>query len=180
MIGDKLKAFLPITYHPSLITYKLWVLSYGNSTFIITREDRAEDAKTLVTEGLRIGRQNDCDLVLNHPTVSRLHAGINRVGRRFYIINLSGSNATTLNGRLIAFDETEAMANGDQIRIGPFFLLIEQADERSLKIRVSHQFALTVGDIEARETEAVQTTAGRNHRRIRAARCRGRAQGLLG
>ncbi len=131
-------------------------LELRNSTFIITREDRAEDAKTLVTEGLRIGRQNDCDLVLNHPTVSRLHAGINRVGRRFYIINLSGSNPTTLNGRLIAFDETEAVASGDQIRIGPFFLLIEQADERILKIRVSHQFALTVGDTEARETEAVQ------------------------
>lgn len=126
-------------------------LELRHSTFIITREDRAEDAKTLATEGLRIGRQNDCDLVLNHPTVSRLHAGINRVGRRFYIINLSGSNATTLNGRVIAFDETEALASGDQIRIGPFFLIIEQAADQLLKIRVSHQFALTVGDTEARE-----------------------------
>ena len=126
-------------------------LELRNSTFIIMREDRAEDAKTLSTEGLRIGRQNDCDLVLNHPTVSRLHAGINRVGRRFYLINLSGSNATTLNGRVIAFDETEALADGDQIRIGPFFLIVEQASEQTLKIRVSHQFALTVGDTEARE-----------------------------
>jgi pSer/pThr/pTyr-binding forkhead associated (FHA) protein len=125
-------------------------LELRNSTFIITREDRAEDAKTLVTEGLRIGRQNDCDLVLNHPTVSRLHAGINRVGRRFYLINLSGSNATTLNGRVITFDETEALANGDQIRIGPFFLIIEQSADQLLQIRVSHQFALTVGDTEAR------------------------------
>jgi hypothetical protein len=134
-------------------------LELRNSTFIITREDRAEDAKTLVTEGLRLGRQNDCDLVLNHPTVSRLHAGINRVGRRFYLINLSGSNATTLNGRVITFDETEALANGDQIRIGPFFLIIEQAGDQLLKIHVSHQFALTVGDTEAREeAEGVQST----------------------
>jgi pSer/pThr/pTyr-binding forkhead associated (FHA) protein len=126
-------------------------LELRNSTFIITREDRAEDAKTLVTEGLRIGRQNDCDLVLNHPTVSRLHAGLNRVGRRFYLINLSGSNATTLNGRVIAFDETEALASGDQIRIGPFFLIVEQAADQLLRLRISHQFALTVGDTEARE-----------------------------
>jgi pSer/pThr/pTyr-binding forkhead associated (FHA) protein len=125
-------------------------LELRHSTFIITREDRAEDAKTLVTEGLRIGRQNDCDLVLNHPTVSRLHAGINRVGRRFYLINLSGSNATTLNGRVVAFDETEALADGDQIRIGPFFLLVERAEDQTLKLGVSHQFALTVGDTEAR------------------------------
>jgi pSer/pThr/pTyr-binding forkhead associated (FHA) protein len=129
-------------------------LELRNSTFIITREDRAEDAKTLVTEGLRLGRQNDCDLVLNHPTVSRLHAGINRVGKRFYLINLSGSNATTLNGRVITFDETEALASGDQVRVGPFFLIIEQAGEQLLKIRVSHQFALTVGDTEAREEAA--------------------------
>ena len=120
-------------------------------TFIITRDDNAEDAKTLLTEGLRIGRVNDCDLVLNHPTVSRMHAGINQVGGRFYIVNLSGSNATTLNGRVISFDETEALADGDQIRIGPFFLIIEQAAERSLKIRISLQFALNVGDTEARE-----------------------------
>lgn len=126
-------------------------LELRKSTFIVTREDRAEDAKTLVTEGLRIGRLTENDVVLNHPTVSRLHAGINRVGRRFYIVNLSGSNATTLNGRVIAFDETEALADGDQIRIGPFFLIVHQADERSLKIRVSHQFALTVGDTEKRE-----------------------------
>jgi hypothetical protein len=138
-------------------------LELRNSTFIIMREDRAEDAKTLVTEGLRLGRQNDCDLVLNHPTVSRLHAGINRVGNRFYLINLSGSNATTLNGRVITFDETEALANGDQIRIGPFFLLVEQAGDQLLKIHVSHQFALTVGDTEAREeaegTQSVQEEA---------------------
>src|SRR5918998_6532104 len=105
-------------------------LELRKSTFIVTREDRAEDAKTLVTEGLRIGRLTENDVVLNHPTVSRLHAGINRVGRRFYIVNLSGSNATTLNGRLITFDETEAVASGDQIRIGPFFLIIEQAADQ--------------------------------------------------
>ncbi|HKC62620.1 MAG TPA: FHA domain-containing protein, partial [Pyrinomonadaceae bacterium] len=56
------------------------------TTFIIVREDRAEDAKTLVTEGLRIGRLPECDIVINHPTVSRLHAGINEIGGRFYIL----------------------------------------------------------------------------------------------
>jgi pSer/pThr/pTyr-binding forkhead associated (FHA) protein len=126
-------------------------LELRKSTFVITREDRAEDAKTLVTEGLRIGRSTDNDLVLNHPTVSRLHAGINRVSNRFYIVNLSGSNATTLNGRVIAFDETEALANGDQIRIGPFFLIIEQSERGTLRLRISLQFALNLGDIEKRE-----------------------------
>ncbi len=125
-------------------------LELRKSTFVITREDRAEDAKTLVTEGLHIGRLTDNDLVLNHPTVSRLHAGINQISGRFYIVNLSGSNATTLNGRVIPFDETDAIASGDQIRIGPFLLHIEQADRNTLKVRVAEQVALNAGDIEAR------------------------------
>src|SRR5918911_2859246 len=104
-------------------------LKLRDSTFVIVREDLSEDAKTLVTEGLRLGRLPENDVVLNHPTVSRLHAGINEVGGRFYILNLSGSNATTINGRVIPFDEAEALASGDTVQIGPFFLFIEQATE---------------------------------------------------
>src|SRR5918911_2909463 len=125
-------------------------LKLRDSTFIIIREDLSEDAKTLVTEGLRLGRLAENDVVLNHPTVSRLHAGINQISGRFYIVNLSGSNATTLNGRVIPFDETDAVASGDQIRIGPFVLYIEQADRNTLRIRVAEQVALNAGDIEAR------------------------------
>ena len=130
-------------------------LKLRTSTFVIVREDRAEDAKTLVTEGLRIGRLPECDIVLNHPTVSRLHAGINEVGGRFYIVNLSGSNATTLNGRVIPFDSADALANGDTIQIGPFFLFIEQATEGLLKLRVTLQVALNVGEFEARQKQIV-------------------------
>src|SRR5919202_1966641 len=121
-------------------------LNLRTSTFIIAREDRSEDAKTLVTEGVRIGRLTECDIVLNHPTVSRLHAGINEVGGRFYIVNLSGSNATTLNGRVVPFDEADALANGDIIQIGPFFLYVEQDTERLLKWRVSLQVGMNVGE----------------------------------
>ena len=67
------------------------------STYIIIREDGAVDPSTLVCEGLKIGRNPDCDLLLNHPTVSRLQAGIKEIQGRFYLFNLSGSNPTTLN-----------------------------------------------------------------------------------
>ena len=43
----------------------------NETTFVIVREDRAFDAKTVVREGLRIGRLPDSDVWLNHPTVSR-------------------------------------------------------------------------------------------------------------
>lgn len=142
-------------------------LQLRKSTFVVTREDRAEDAKTLVTEGLRIGRMTDCDIVLNHPTVSRLHAGINEVAGRFYIVNLSGSNATTLNGRVVPFDEADALASGDVIQIGPFALHVEIPAKRTLKILVSLQIAVNVGDFEAREL--IETEQQQRQRQTEAA-----------
>lgn len=123
------------------------------STFIITREDRAEEAKTVAREGLRIGRLRDSDVWLNHPTVSRLHAGINGIEDHFYLINLSASSATTLNGRPIPFNEAEALAEGDEIQIGPFFLRIDQIEEATekLKLKVVRQIALNIGELQARQ-----------------------------
>src|SRR5262249_48247651 len=92
------------------------------TTFIISREDWAVAPQTVVVEGLRIGRLRESDVWLNHPFVSRLHAGISRVGDDFYLINLTGSSATTLNGRPVPFNEVEAIIHGDEIQIGPFFL----------------------------------------------------------
>lgn len=121
------------------------------STFIIIREDRAVDSKTIVREGLKIGRYPDSDVWLNHPSVSRLHAGINRIERYFYLINLSASSATTLNGRAIPFNEAEALTAGDEIQIGPFFLKIEQ-DLEVLKLSVSVEFTVKVGEQMGRHT----------------------------
>src|SRR5439155_18427941 len=127
------------------------------STFIIAREDRAVNPKTVVSEGLRIGRLPDSDVWLNHPTVSRLHAGISKIEDYFYLINLSASSATTLNGRAIPFNEAEALADGDVVRIGPFFLTIEQTDEL-FRLSVTLQFALNVAERELPRKTRVNTT----------------------
>lgn len=127
------------------------------TTFIIAREDRAVDPKTIVSEGLRIGRLPDSDVWLNHPTVSRLHAGINKVEGYFYFINLSASSATTLNGRAIPFNEAEALADGDVVRIGPFFLNIDQTDE-VFRLTVTLQFALNVAERELPHKTRIPTT----------------------
>ncbi len=119
------------------------------STFVIIREDRSVDPKTIFRQGLRIGRAPDSDIWLNHETVSRLHAGINEVAGYFFIINLSASSATALNGRIVPFDEAAALTVGDELQIGPFFLHIEQADT-ILRIRIVAQFALAVGEREPR------------------------------
>src|SRR5205085_12188326 len=92
------------------------------SKFIISREDLNVDPVALVTDWLQIGRQPSCELVLNHPTVSRLHAGINEAERRFYLYNFSRSSGTTLNGRVVATQAAEVISAGDMIQTGPYFL----------------------------------------------------------
>lgn len=119
-------------------------------TIVITREDdRAQDSVMLVTEGLRVGRLPECEVSLNHPSVSRLHAGINYIAGRYFLINLSRSSSTTLNGRLVAPDEAEALADGDVLQIGPFFLYFSYPGTE-LNIKVSQQIAMNVGEVGAR------------------------------
>lgn len=88
--------------------------------FVIIRKDLSLDPALIESEGLTIGRLTGNDLVLNHPTVSRTHAGIKEVNGDYWIFNLSEANGTLLNGELV--DQTP-LADGDVIQIGPFFLL---------------------------------------------------------
>src|SRR6202171_1577372 len=120
------------------------------STFVIIREDGAVDPTTLAVEGLKIGRSPDCELLLNHPTVSRLQGGIKEIGGRFYLFNLSGSNPTTLNGRVVATEDAEVLASGDEVRVGPFYLRIDRQAE-ALQITVTQQIGLRIGEAEERD-----------------------------
>src|ERR1700754_3667898 len=95
-----------------------------NGRFAVTREDLNEAPVVLVADGLKIGRVPSCELVLNHPMVSRLHAGINEADGRFYLYNFSHSSGTTLNGRVVAIEAAEVLADGDVLQIGPYFLHI--------------------------------------------------------
>jgi pSer/pThr/pTyr-binding forkhead associated (FHA) protein len=138
-----------------------------DSRFVITREDLNVDPAVFVSDGLKIGRLPSCELVLNHPTVSRLHAGINEADGRFYLYNFSHSSGTTLNGRIVPVEAAEALVGGDVIQIGPYFLYVER-DGDALYVRVRLEVAVNVGEAERRaelpqaqaETPTRDATAG--------------------
>ncbi|HYX27060.1 MAG TPA: FHA domain-containing protein, partial [Pyrinomonadaceae bacterium] len=114
------------------------------ATFIIIREDLQIDPVTIETEGLLVGRLPTCELLLNHPSVSRLHAGITCDDEgAYYIRNLRPSNPIMLNGAKL--EEYEALAPGDILGMGPFALNVDFSGE-ALVIRVSLQIAASPVD----------------------------------
>lgn len=127
-----------------------------DSRFVVTREDLNVDPISLVSDGLKIGRLPSCEVVLNHPSVSRLHAGINEADGRYYLYNFSHSSGTTLNGRIVPVEEAEALVGGDVIQIGPYFLYVDREGD-TLFIRVRLEITANVGDSEA-HTEAQPPT----------------------
>ncbi|MFP5261969.1 MAG: DUF309 domain-containing protein [Blastocatellia bacterium] len=84
---------------------------------------RVELNKTKTT----FGRQQTCDGVIIHPTVSREHFFIERTGEKFFLVDQGGENGTSVNAKRVSWVE---LRDGDKIQAGPFALIFKAADER--------------------------------------------------
>lgn len=115
-------------------------MKFESGKFSITRADKSSDATVVEKDGLVLGRMQTCDVVLNHRTVSRIHAGINFIDGEYFLINLSVSNLITLNGRLLDPEEADVLADGDLIQLGTFLIEVSR-NGKILELFVSSQFA---------------------------------------
>ncbi len=102
--------------------------------YIIIREDLVQDPVTIITDGLLIGRLQECELLLNHPAVSRAQAGVKLINGNYFLFSLRPSNPVKINGK--AVEENEALAPGDVLEVGPFLLEVDLTAE-ALVIKVS-------------------------------------------
>ncbi len=114
-------------------------MKLGRGKFQVTRAGDTADAAVLEKDGLVIGRLQSCDVVLNHKSVSRIHAGINFLDDEYFLINLSVSNSLSLNGKVLGSEEADVLADGDIIQIGPYTISVSREQAR-LSLFVSHQF----------------------------------------
>ena len=62
--------------------------------------------KELTKQRIIFGRQDDCDIIMNHPSISRYHAALlwskSQAGQSFwYLVDLGSTHGTTLNKELI-------------------------------------------------------------------------------
>ena len=62
-----------------------------------------------------LGRQPDCDIVLDVGAVSRQHARITRVGQDYYVEDLQSRNGTYLNGNRV--EGRQILSENDELKI---------------------------------------------------------------
>lgn len=97
-----------------------------------------ETGKSIPLKGrnLRIGRDMDCDLILDNPHISRFHAEVFWKESKLHIKDLGSTNGVFINGRKIS---QEALNNGDKILIGTqmyFKLVYQDAVDQSYQLNL--------------------------------------------
>ncbi len=75
-----------------------------------------------------LGRSDTVDLVVDQPTVSRLHAEIVDVAEHFSIRDRGSYNGTLVNNRVLLPEDLQSLSNGDVIILGEAQLLFTSLD----------------------------------------------------
>lgn len=77
----------------------------------------AVEALSVQGESFLIGKRRDAvDGWINHPTVSRIHAKIEKRAQGYFLTDLNSTNGTFLNDRLLEVNETVPLKIGDAVR----------------------------------------------------------------
>lgn len=84
-------------------------------------EDRGKDFK-IVKDETTIGREQENDIIIPNPTVSRFHAKIIRTEDKYYIEDLGSANGTLVNGIRV---NKELLHDGDIIQLGDVVLVFK-------------------------------------------------------
>ena len=94
---------------------------------------------------LVIGRGDGCDVVIDHPSMSRRHAEL-QPGRPTTVRDLGSTNGTLIAGALRRGGEPFALAPGDGFRIGPFAFMLVGRAQRDLSASLTGRDLLRVID----------------------------------
>jgi uncharacterized protein len=102
---------------------------------------------SLEKERTTFGRHASCDVVLSHPTVSRVHFQIELNAGKYFVVDNESGNGTFANGERVSWVE---LRHGDQIKAGPFSLIVEM-DSRPPRVGMPGERASESGPEDVRE-----------------------------
>jgi len=110
-----------------------------------TGPDGREEQLRLTDDVTTLGRSDTCDVIVELPTVSRLHARIELDHDRYLLFDAGSANGTLLNGRRI--DHSYELHTGDVIWLGSPTAALRFADpDETLLIPVGAAAALVVDE----------------------------------
>ena len=75
-------------------------------------------AYPLASDALSVGRTSKADLVIDQPTVSRIHAELTRQGGQYHVADRSSYNGTMVNSRVLDPNEVVPLQDGDVVVFG--------------------------------------------------------------
>lgn len=84
--------------------------------------------ETLTQGGGLIGRNPNCDLVLNSPEVSRVHGRVLYQSGQYYYTDLGSTDGSQVNDQTVQTNQNFLLQTDDIIRIGGFILLVKELD----------------------------------------------------
>src|SRR5688500_8042589 len=71
------------------------------------------------TRTLTLGRDDSCDISLDHARISRRHAEIH-IAQEISVLDLGSTNGVRVGGQRIPPDRPHVLAPGDSFSVGPF------------------------------------------------------------
>ncbi|MGI6394107.1 MAG: diguanylate cyclase [bacterium] len=94
-------------------------------------------------DSIVIGRDDDCNIVVNDPSVSRKHLKIFRKEKQFFVEDLGSTNKTYVNDDEVSIRKLE---NGDRIKLGnTIFKFISSQDMEAEYYDQLYQFSIRDG-----------------------------------
>lgn len=103
----------------------------GFDRLIIYSEDYPIRVYSIQKDVITIGRDEDRDVVLEDRTVSGRHVRLERgVDKNYRVIDLGSSNGTWMGNARLITDLAESLDMGQIIRVGNYWLVVEEARSR--------------------------------------------------
>jgi pSer/pThr/pTyr-binding forkhead associated (FHA) protein len=104
------------------MTLRLQVSALDDPTGRVFRYEFDDDRAQIL-----LGRRGGVDVLLPQPSVSLVHARIERRGAGYYLVDDGSTNGTRVNGVRISSGRRVPLAEGDRIAIGDFTVQVSLA-----------------------------------------------------
>ncbi len=102
-------------------------ISLGSSSLrlLVIEGDNAKSYPLPAKGQLVVGRAEECDVRIDHPSLSRRHAAIEVDASGVWIRELGSTNGTRLGGRRLGPDERVFLPSGELVEIGPIIAVVQ-------------------------------------------------------